>query len=56
MEKVAKAIKKELKRRSVIEPIIGHVKHEHRLGRNYLRGWLGDKTNALLLPLATTLD
>lgn len=45
---VTKAIKKELKRRSVIEPIIGHVKHEHRLGRNYLRGWLGDKANALL--------
>ena len=44
---VTKAIKKELKRRSVIEPIIGHVKHEHRLGRNYLRGWLGDKANAL---------
>lgn len=45
---VTKAIKKELKRRSVIEPVIGHVKHEHRLGRNYLRGWLGDKANALL--------
>ena len=44
---VTKSIKKELKRRSVIEPIIGHVKHEHRLGRNYLRGWLGDKANAL---------
>jgi|EndMetStandDraft_3_1072993.scaffolds.fasta_scaffold111601_1 transposase, IS5 family len=44
---VTKAIKKELKRRSVIEPIIGHVKHEHRLGRNYLQGWLGDKANAL---------
>jgi IS5 family transposase len=45
---VTKSIKKELRRRSVIEPIIGHVKHEHRLDRNYLRGWLGDKANALL--------
>lgn len=44
---VTKAIKKELKRRSVIEPIIGHVKHEHRLNRNYLRGVLGDKLNPL---------
>lgn len=44
---VTKAIKKELKRRSVIEPIIGHVKHEHRLNRNYLKGLLGDKANAL---------
>ena len=45
---VTKAIKRELKRRSVIEPIIGHVKQEHRLDRNYLQGWLGDKLNALL--------
>ena len=44
---VTKAIKKELKRRSVIEPIIGHVKHEHRLNRNYLQGVLGDKLNPL---------
>lgn len=45
---VTAAIKRELKRRSVIEPIIGHVKHEHRLDRNYLLGVLGDKMNALL--------
>ena len=45
---VTGAIKRELKRRSVIEPVIGHVKHEHRLNRNYLYGILGDKMNALL--------
>jgi len=45
---ITKAIKRELKRRSVIEPIIGHVKHEHRLNRNYLSGLVGDKVNALL--------
>lgn len=44
---VTSAIKRELKRRSVIEPVIGHVKHEHRLDRNYLLGVLGDKMNAL---------
>ena len=45
---VTKSIKKELRRRSVIEPIIGHVKHDHRLDRNHLLGTLGDKMNTLL--------
>ncbi|TWB27687.1 hypothetical protein FBZ88_106150 [Nitrospirillum bahiense] len=30
------AIKREMKRRAAIEPIIGHLKAEHRMGRNYL--------------------
>ena len=41
-------IKKELRRRSVIEPIIGHLKSDGHLGRNYLKGTLGDQQNALL--------
>jgi IS5 family transposase len=32
-------------RRSSIEPIIGHVKHDHRLGRNWLKGEIGDEIN-----------
>lgn len=40
-------IKKELKRRSAIEPVIGHAKNDGHLGRNYLRGVIGDKINAL---------
>jgi len=36
------------KRRSAIEPIIGHVKSDHRMGRNYLKGEDGDKINAIL--------
>ena len=39
---------KELRRRSVIEPIIGHMKEDGKLDRNHLRGTLGDKINALL--------
>lgn len=42
-------IKKELKRRSVVEPVIGHLKNDHRLGRNYLYGEQGDRINALLV-------
>ncbi len=41
-------IKKELKRRSVVEPIIGHLKSDHALGRSFLKGIDGDKINALL--------
>jgi IS5 family transposase len=41
-------IKKELKRRAAIEPIIGHAKHDGHLGRNYLRGINGDKVNTIL--------
>lgn len=36
------------KRRSAIEPIIGHAKSDHRLDRNYLKGPEGDKINAIL--------
>lgn len=42
------SIKKELRRRTIVEPIIGHLKSDGRLGRNYLKGELGDKQNALL--------
>jgi IS5 family transposase len=42
------AIKRELKRRAAIEPVIGHIKNEHRMGRNYLAGTTGDAINAIL--------
>ncbi len=41
-------MKRELRRRSSIEPMIGHAKNDGRLGRNYLLGADGDKINALL--------
>jgi IS5 family transposase len=36
------------RRRSGIEPIIGHAKQDHRMDRNYLKGEEGDKINAIL--------
>lgn len=39
-------LKKELRRRSAIEPVIGHMKQEHRLGRNFLHDKAGDRFNA----------
>jgi IS5 family transposase len=42
------AIKREMRRRAAIEPVIGHIKNEHRMGRNYLAGTQGDAVNAIL--------
>ena len=37
-----------MKRRAAVEPIIGHLKAEHRMERNYLKGRGGDRINAAL--------
>jgi IS5 family transposase len=42
------AIKRELRRRSAIEPVIGHMKAEGHLGRCYLKGRAGDAANVIL--------
>jgi IS5 family transposase len=46
--RVTPAIKRQMRRRSAIEPVIGHTKGEHRMGRNYLAGEQGDAINAIL--------
>jgi IS5 family transposase len=48
MAKKTRSVKRWLKRRSAIEPVIGHVKSEHGMARNRLKGTEGDKINALL--------
>jgi IS5 family transposase len=45
---VTEQIKRELRRRSAVEPVIGHLKAEHRMGRNHLAGSQGDAVNALM--------
>ncbi len=42
------AIKREMRRRSAVEPVIGHIKNGHRMNRNYLAGPQGDAINAVL--------
>src|SRR5215207_11720529 len=32
----------------IVEPTMGHLKNEHRMGRNYLAGRAGDAINAVL--------
>ena len=46
--KLPRRLRRWLKRRSVVEAVIGHSKNECRLARNYLLGVEGDKINALL--------
>ena len=41
-------IKREMRRRSAVEPVIGHIKSEHRMERNYLAHRAGDAANAVL--------
>lgn len=39
-------------RRAGIEPVIGHLKSDYRLGRNFLKGMVGDKINVLMAAAA----
>jgi transposase, IS5 family len=45
---VTTLIRREVKRRAAVEPVIGHLKAEHRMDRNYLKGRYGDRGNAVL--------
>ena len=44
--------RKKFRRRAAIEPVIGHLKSDHRLNRNYLKGIEGDRINLLLSAAA----
>jgi transposase, IS5 family len=45
---ITKSLRKMIKRRSAIEPTIGHMKTDGRLDRNPLKGALGDALHAVL--------
>ena len=42
------AERKSLKRRQAVEPVIGHLKQDHRMRRCWLKGAEGDALNAVL--------
>ncbi len=48
-------IRRELRRRSAIEPMIGHMKADGRLGRDHLLGTAGDAMNTLLVAAGHNL-
>lgn len=47
-KRLSKSEKRWRKRRAAIEPIIGHLKSDHRMLRNQLKGIIGDNINAML--------
>ena len=44
--------RKKFCKRAGIEPVIGHLKSDHRMMRNYLKGTLGDAINTMLAAAA----
>ena len=51
-EKTRQRKRKLCQKRSAIEPVIGHLKHDYRLSRNWLKGSEGDKINLLMAACA----
>jgi len=45
---VSRALRRRRRRRSAVEPLIGHMKSDHRMGRCFLKGLVGDALNAIL--------
>ena len=45
-------MRKRFQRRAAIEPVIGHLKSDHRLNRNFLKGFTGDQINLLMAAAA----
>ncbi len=45
-------LRKRMRRRAAIEPIIGHLKHDFGMLRNYLKGAIGDSINCILAAVA----
>jgi IS5 family transposase len=50
--RTSRALWRWMKRRAAVEPSIGHLKSEHRLERNRLKGTAGDAINAILTAAA----
>jgi len=48
VRRVTASIRREMKRRAAVEPVIGHLKDGHRMDRNHLKGYAGDRANAIL--------
>jgi transposase, IS5 family len=49
---ITKTKRKKHSRRAAIEPLIGHLKSDYRMNRNFLKGVIGDQINVLLSAAA----
>jgi transposase, IS5 family len=50
--KITKTKRKRHSRRAAIEPVIGHLKDNYRMTRNYLKGVIGDEINVMMAAAA----
>jgi IS5 family transposase len=50
--KITAEQRKKHSKRAAVEPIIGHLKRDYRLGINFLKGIIGDEINVLLAAAA----
>jgi len=48
LSRATRSERRRRRRRAAIEPVIGHLKLDNRMGRNHLKGVAGDAINALL--------
>lgn len=51
-KKITRTKRKRHGRRAAIEPVIGHLKSDYRMRRNFLKGVIGDEMNVLLAAAA----
>ena len=47
--------RKRFRKRAGIEPVIGHLKSDHRMKVNFLKGFKGDEVNAFMAAAAFNL-
>ena len=47
-KRLSERARKQFRRRQAIEPIIGHLKKDHRMDRCHLKGEKGDRLHAVL--------
>jgi IS5 family transposase len=52
---VSARMRARFRRRAAIEPVISHLKHQYRLMRCFLKGFVGDQVNLLLAAAAWNL-
>jgi len=51
-DKLREEARRRFRQRAGIEPVIGHLKSDHRLKRNFLKGFVGDQINVLMAAAA----
>jgi IS5 family transposase len=55
LKRLSRRQRKLIRRRSAIEAVISHLKNDCRMGRNFLKGTIGDRMNAIFAAAAYNL-